>query len=102
MKESYGEGPANHPGPESCAASRKGRSEALTGVRAGRVSSHEMPTSGSRRCPSKRKATPDVPTWRGASGPRAVVDPVHARKHLVGSWEIPRSPAAEGAAGRKG
>ena len=37
MKESYGEGPATHTGPESCAAVR----EALTGVRAGRVYSRE-------------------------------------------------------------
>ena len=39
MKEPYGEGPATHTGPESCAAVR----EALTGVRAGRVFSRENP-----------------------------------------------------------
>ena len=37
MKESYDEGVANHIGPESCDGDRKGLSEALTGVRAGRV-----------------------------------------------------------------
>jgi len=37
MKEPYGEGPATHTGPESCAAAR----EALTGVRVGRVFSRE-------------------------------------------------------------
>jgi hypothetical protein len=37
MKESYGEGLATHTGPESCATACEGRSEALTGVRAGRV-----------------------------------------------------------------
>ena len=31
MKESYGEGPANHTGPESCADGRKPAGEALTG-----------------------------------------------------------------------
>ena len=41
MKESYGEGVANHTGPESCGAARKGSAEALTGVRAGRVLSRE-------------------------------------------------------------
>src|SRR5579864_3949586 len=41
MKESYVEGLATHDGPESCAASRKGSGEALTGVRAGRVLSRE-------------------------------------------------------------
>jgi len=42
MKESYDEGVANHIGPESCAGDRKGLSEALTGVRAGRLLSREM------------------------------------------------------------
>lgn len=42
MKESYGEGRAIHTGPESCGAACKGRTEALTGVRAGRVLSREM------------------------------------------------------------
>jgi hypothetical protein len=37
MKESCREGPANHPDPESCVASRKAASEALTGAPAGRV-----------------------------------------------------------------
>ncbi len=46
MKESYVEGLATHDGPESCALSRKGRGEALTGVRAGRVSSREKCSSG--------------------------------------------------------
>ena len=41
MKEPYVEGLATHSGPESCVAVRKGRSEALTGVRAGRVLSRE-------------------------------------------------------------
>ena len=41
MKESYGKGLAAHIGPESCVAARKGGGEALTGVRAGRVSSRE-------------------------------------------------------------
>jgi RNA-directed DNA polymerase len=41
MKESHVEGLATHGGPESCGVSRKGRAEALTGVRAGRVLSRE-------------------------------------------------------------
>jgi hypothetical protein len=41
MKESYAEGLATHSGPESCGVPRKGRVEALTGVRAGRVLSRE-------------------------------------------------------------
>jgi hypothetical protein len=37
MQESYVEGLATRIGPESCVTARKGRGEALTGVRAGRV-----------------------------------------------------------------
>jgi len=43
MKESDVEGVANHDGPESCAGSREGAGEALTGVRAGWVLSRETP-----------------------------------------------------------
>ena len=39
MKESYVEGLASYGGPESCVLIREGVGEALTGVRAGRVSS---------------------------------------------------------------
>ena len=42
MKELYAEGLASHGGPESCVGGRKGVSEALTGVRAGRLLSHEI------------------------------------------------------------
>ena len=42
MKESYVEGLASYGGPESCAHIREGVGEALTGVRAGRVSSREI------------------------------------------------------------
>jgi hypothetical protein len=42
MKESYGKGVANHPGPESCVASRKATIEALTGAHAGRALSCEI------------------------------------------------------------
>jgi len=41
MKESYECVLATHIGPESCGAAREGRAEALTGERAGRVSSRE-------------------------------------------------------------
>jgi len=41
MQKSYVEGLAAHDGPESCVVARKGRGEALTGVRAGRVFSRE-------------------------------------------------------------
>src|SRR5215813_13925285 len=42
MKELYTEGLASHGGPESCVGGRKGVSEALTGVRVGRLLSREI------------------------------------------------------------
>ena len=42
MKESYVESLASYGGPESCVHIREGVGEALTGVRAGRVSSRVM------------------------------------------------------------
>jgi hypothetical protein len=42
MKESYGKGVANHPGRESCVASRKATIEALTVAHAGRALSCEI------------------------------------------------------------
>ncbi len=41
MRVSYGEGVASHTGSESCGSACEGAVEALTGVRAGWVSSHE-------------------------------------------------------------
>ncbi len=46
MKEPYGEGPANHTGPESCAGAREGAGEALAGVHTGQVLSCEINQSG--------------------------------------------------------
>ncbi|MGH9460490.1 MAG: hypothetical protein ACRD1X_04700, partial [Vicinamibacteria bacterium] len=57
MEESYGEGPATHTGPESCAVDREVGGEALTGGGAGRVSSREIVDNSG------------VPTsWRQAEG----------------------------------
>jgi len=42
MKVSNVKGLANHSGPESCGGARKGKAEALTGERVGRVLSREM------------------------------------------------------------
>ena len=84
MKESHVIGLAAHSGPESCGVAREGVVEALTGVRAGRVFSREITIPPRRRRrKGVRKATLGVPPSQGTSGPRAVVDPVHARKHLA-------------------
>lgn len=42
MKESYREGLASHPGPESCAGGGDALGEALAGVHVGRVFSSEI------------------------------------------------------------
>jgi len=83
MQESYSEGLAIHAGPESWGAARKGFSQALTGVRAGRVLSREITSPGCRRRSTERKATSGTSSWRDVPGPRAVRDPAHARKHLT-------------------
>src|SRR5918994_1922538 len=46
MKESYGKGVANHPGPESCVVGREAAIEALTGAHAGRGLSCEIIATG--------------------------------------------------------
>ena len=46
MKESYWEGLASHPDPESWASTRKGTGQALTGAHTGEVLSHEIDTIG--------------------------------------------------------
>jgi hypothetical protein len=46
MEKSYRKGVANHPGPESCVASREAAIEALAGAHAGRVLSCEIIATG--------------------------------------------------------
>ena len=76
MKESHGEGIANHTGPESCVDDLQRRGEALTGERAGWVLSLESRNETEcRRFSSARKATPHKPTWQGLRGLGGVGDP---------------------------
>jgi len=42
MRGTYGEGLANHTGPESCGGGSNGMVEALKGVRAGQILSREI------------------------------------------------------------
>ena len=102
MKESYGEGVATRTGPESCAVVREDEGEALTGVRAGWVLSRE-----------------NERTHRGADAVRVSGRPHSAHRYRKmrrdparsetprmhgntssGNREVPRPPAAQGAAGR--
>ena len=88
MQVPCSEGIANHTGPESCAAYREVRREALTGVHAGQPLSRErnsirVPTSS-----DSRKATRTGALSQAPMRPGVVEDPgMHARS-LHGNREI--------------
>lgn len=99
MKESYGEGLANHTGPESCASGREAAGEALTGVPAGWVLSLETPNygvptpcmeSGRQHRGSRRSERPGNPA--GSQTPGTLGNSPHR------NWDIPRPapPARSG------
>jgi hypothetical protein len=101
MKESYGEGPATHTGPESCGVARKGGVEALTGERAGRVFSREI--SLLRGADAVRRSGRHHPARRYREtrrSPARSETPCTYGTTSSGSREIPCSPAADGATGR--
>jgi len=103
MKEPYIEGPATHDGPESCAATHEGGGEALTGVRAGWVLSREISQS---RAPT-RLSDAEGHTDRDATaspwlGPARSETPCTPGSSMRENRELPRAPAADGAAGRTG
>ena len=103
MKESYGEGPATHTGPESCGVACKGGVEALTGVRAGRVSSRE------RHLPRSADAVGDVGRRNRRRRNRETLlgsarseTPCTYGSTMPGNRESLWSPTADGVAGRVG
>jgi RNA-directed DNA polymerase len=103
MKVSYEKGVAIHLGPESCVGAREGDGEALTGVRAGRVSSREIVKApGRRRCSRKRKATPGHRYREVYPGSARSETPYMLGNVLFGNREIPLSSADEGPADRVG
>ena len=84
MREPYGEAVAPRTGPELWRCVRKDAPQALAGVRVGWVLSRESSLSpGCRRRSPERKAIPAASLARDAAGPRAVEDPMHARKLSV-------------------
>ena len=84
MREPYGEAVATRAGPELWLGVPKGAGQALAGVRVGWVLSRESsPLPGCRRRSPERKAVPAASLSRDADGPRAVEDPMHARKLSV-------------------
>jgi hypothetical protein len=79
MEGLYAEGLATRGGPGSCVASREGRGEALTGVRAGRAIEPRNVSFGVLTLSMKRKAALLAALARAAGGPRAVGEPGHVR-----------------------
>ena len=97
MKEPYVEGVATHDGPESCAGTREGAGEALTGARAGWViEPRNAGNPGCRRRYPRRKATrPRAFRTRDVDRPRAVEDPMHvAESFCARTGRSLDSPAA--------
>ena len=101
MKESYGEGLANHTGPESCGGAGNCVLEALTGVRAGRPLSREkevvwgadaVGVSGRRRPLDRKREIGWSPTR--SETPRMHGNTSH------GNREILCSPVVDGTTGR--
>jgi hypothetical protein len=102
MKESYVEGLATHDGPESCGATRKSGDEALTGERAGRVSSRVIQL---RDADAVRRSGRQHPGRRYREAPRSPArseTPGTYECTLRGSREIPCSPRTEQVRGRIG
>ena len=91
MKESYGEGQAGHTGPESCAGGCEAAGEALTGVRAGWVSSLETPNSGvPTPCMVAEGNTPGLAARRRPGDPAGSKTPRTLGNSMHRNWETPR------------
>ena len=79
MEESYREGPASHPDPESCGDGREAVGEAWTGAHAGQPSSSEITHSGVPTLYNDGEGnTVYVVIQRDTHRPRGVRDPEHA------------------------
>ncbi len=103
MRESYVEGLAAHGGPESCVAVRKGRSEALTGVRAGRVLSRERNSLRGADAVGEGGRSHSTHRYREIRrNPARSETPCMYGNTSRENREIPCPPAADGAAGRVG
>src|SRR6218665_378131 len=102
MKESYVEGLASYGGPESCVHIREGVGEALTGERAGRVSSRVIhaPRLRSREVRGAEAGETCRRTHRGCRIGEAASDPARSQTPRMrgiishGNREIPRPSGA--------
>lgn len=102
MKESYVEGLASYGGPESCVHIREGVGEALTGVRAGRVSSRVIhaPRRELRAVRGAEAVELRRRPHRGCRHGKAALNPARSQTPRTrgnishGNREIPRPAAA--------
>ncbi len=103
MKESYVEGLAVHSGPESCVSARKGGSEALTGVRAGRVLSRERRSLRGADAVGEGGRPHSAHRYREMRrGPARSETPSMYGNTSRENREVPCPPAEDGAVGRVG
>src|SRR5262249_49417214 len=101
MKESYGEGPASHPDPESCGSGRKASAEALTGAHAGQPSSCEIRQSGAPTLLCEGEGHTGIGViGEPTSGPTQSETLSMRGNSSHGNREIPAPPVPGGRAGR--
>lgn len=100
MKESYQQGIANHLSPESCLDDPRGRGEALTGERAGRVLSRENTLRGADAVKGSGRPHAERRQRETLRDPARSETSCMYGSNLRGSREGPRLPAPDGEAGR--
>ena len=102
MQVRHGEDLASHPGPESCAAFREGRGEALTRETTGQPCSREISACGMPTLFSQTEGhtVPDAKGKSGGGPPRSKTLGM-SRRLLHRNWEISPGPAG-GSSGRGG
>ena len=101
MREPYGEDPASHPDPESCARTGNGAGEALTGAHAGQPSSCEIRSSGVPTPLSLAEGHIEVGAHGEPSSDPAQSETLRMRGNSsYGKREIPRVPAGARRLGR--
>ena len=103
MQVRYGEGPAIHTGPESCAGTREGIGEALTGARTGGVlSGVSYVVRGADVVAACRRQQGEARQRKGLNYPASSLDPQHVRTSLVREPGDLRSALGSRAQGRIG
>lgn len=103
MKESHNEGLANHDGPESCAGTREGAGEALTGESTGGVLSRENRCSqGADAVELSGRQNTGARNGEGTSDPARSKTSSTCGNSMRENREIPCLPPGDGLGGRAG